>query len=94
MPLNFSQQKIQAAAASRWQGLPAKAALIGCSARLGYPSPPMWPTSIRASSGARWNPSSGMRLVVLNSRSRGGRWIANLYCNVFEMEHGRRRIGA
>jgi hypothetical protein len=34
---------------------------IGCNARLGYPSPPMWPTSIRASSGARWNPSSGMR---------------------------------
>ncbi len=23
----------------------------------------------------------------------GRQWIANLYCNVFEIEHGRRRMG-
>jgi hypothetical protein len=38
-------------------------------------------------------PFIGDALGYLELTVDGRQWIANLYCNVFEMEHGRRRIG-
>ena len=38
-------------------------------------------------------PFIGDALGYLELTVEGRQWIANLYCNVFEMEHGRRRMG-
>src|SRR5215204_6986096 len=48
--------------------------------------------NIPAFSGARWNRSSGA-VGYLQLTVEGRQWIANLYCNVFEIEHTRRSMG-
>ena len=66
---------------------------IGCNARLGYASPADVADQYPRFFWSKVEPFIGDALGYLELTVEGRQWIANLYCNVFEMEHGRRRMG-
>ena len=66
---------------------------IGCNARLGYASPADVADKYPRFFWSKVEPFIGDALGYLELTVEGRQWIANLYCNVFEIEHGRRRMG-
>jgi hypothetical protein len=66
---------------------------IGCNARLGYVSPADVADKYPRFFWSKVEPFIGDALGYLELTVEGRQWIANLYCNVFEIEHGRRRMG-
>jgi hypothetical protein len=66
---------------------------IGCNARLGYASPADLADQYPRFFWSKVEPYIGDALGYLEVTVEGRQWIANLYCNVFEIEHGRRRMG-
>jgi hypothetical protein len=66
---------------------------IGCNARLGYATPADVAEGYPRFFWSKVEPFIGDALGYLELTVEGRQWIANLYCNVFEMEHGRRRMG-
>jgi len=66
---------------------------IGCNARLGYASPADLADQYPHFFWSKVEPFIGDALSYLELTVEGRQWIANLYCNVFEVEHGRRRMG-
>jgi hypothetical protein len=66
---------------------------IGCSERLGYRTPADVADQYPAFFWNKVEPFIGDALEYLELTVEGRQWIANLYCNVFEIEHGRRSMG-
>jgi hypothetical protein len=66
---------------------------IGCSAQLGYSSPADLADKYPRFFWTKVEPYIGSALNYLNLTIEGRQWIANLYCHVFEIEHGRRGMG-
>jgi hypothetical protein len=66
---------------------------IGCTSRLGYATPADVADRYPQFFWSRVEPFIGDALGYLELTVNGRQWIANLYCNVFEMEHGRRSMG-
>jgi hypothetical protein len=66
---------------------------IGCNARLGYASPADLADEYPRFFWSRVEPYIGNGLGYLELTVEGRQWIANLYCNIFELERGRRRMG-
>src|SRR5215204_1933822 len=66
---------------------------IGCSARLGYTTPADVADQYPRFFWSKVEPFIADALGYLELTVDGRQWIANLYCNVFEMEHGRRSMG-
>jgi hypothetical protein len=66
---------------------------IGCNARLGYRSPADVADQYPRFFWSKVEPFIGEALCYLELTVEGRQWIANLYCNLFEMQHGRRRMG-
>jgi hypothetical protein len=66
---------------------------IGCNARLGYASPADVADEYPRFFWSRVEPFIDDALGYLELTVEGRQWTANLYCNVFEIEHGRRRMG-
>jgi hypothetical protein len=66
---------------------------IGCNTRLGYASPADVADKYPRFFWSKVEPFIGDALGYLELTVEGRQWIANLYCNVFEIEHGRRRMG-
>jgi hypothetical protein len=66
---------------------------IGCNARLGYASPADLADQYPQFFWSKVEPFIGDALGYLELTVEGRQWIANLYCNLFEMQHGRRRMG-
>lgn len=66
---------------------------IGCNARLGYTTPADVADQYPRFFWSKVEPFIGDALGYLELTVEGRQWIANLYCNIFEMEHGRRRMG-
>ena len=66
---------------------------IGCNARLGYASPADVADKYPRFFWSKVEPFIGDALGYMELTVEGRQWIANLYCNVFEIEHGRRRMG-
>jgi hypothetical protein len=66
---------------------------IGCNAKLGYKSPADIADRYPSFFWTKVKPfvSDAMRHLALTVEGR--QWIANLYCHVFEMEHGIRSMG-
>ena len=66
---------------------------IGCNARLGYITAADVADQYPKFFWSKVEPFIGDALQYLELTVEGRQWIANLYCNVFEMEHGRRSMG-
>jgi hypothetical protein len=66
---------------------------IGCHAQLGYASPADVADQYPRFFWSKVEPFIGDALSYLELTVEGRQWMANLYCNVFEIEHGRRRMG-
>jgi hypothetical protein len=66
---------------------------IGCNARLGYHTPADVAEQYPRFFWSKVEPYIGDALQYLELTVEGRQWIANLYCNVFEIEHGRRSMG-
>jgi hypothetical protein len=66
---------------------------IGCNARFGYASPADLAEGYPRFFWSKVEPHIGDALGYLELTVEGRQWIANLYCNVFEIEHGRRHMG-
>ena len=66
---------------------------IGCNAQLGYASPADLADEYPRFFWSKVEPFIGDALGYLELTVEGRQWIANLYSNVFVVEHGRRRIG-
>ena len=66
---------------------------IGWNSQLGYASPADIADSYPRFFWGRIEPFIGDAIGYLEQTVEGRQWIANLYCNVFEAEHGRRRMG-
>ncbi len=66
---------------------------IGCNARFGYASPADVAEGYPRFFWSKVEPYIGDALGYLELTVEGRQWIANLYCNVFEIEHGRRHMG-
>ena len=66
---------------------------IGCNAQLGYASPADVADQYPRFFWSKVEPFIGEALNYLELTVEGRQWVANLYCNVFEIEHGRRRMG-
>jgi hypothetical protein len=66
---------------------------IGCNARLGYITPADVADQYPKFFWSKVEPFIGDAMQYLELTVEGRQWIANLYCNVFEMEHGRRSMG-
>jgi hypothetical protein len=66
---------------------------IGCNGHLGYTCPADVADEYPRFFWSKVEPFIGDALGYLELTVEGRQWIANLYCNVFEMEHGRRRMG-
>ena len=66
---------------------------IGCNTLLGYGSPADVAEEYPRFFWSKVEPHIGDALGYLELTIEGRQWIANLYCNVFEIEHGRRRMG-
>jgi hypothetical protein len=65
----------------------------GCAARLGYVTPADVADQYPRFFWSKVEPFIGDALEYLELTVEGRQWIANLYCNVFEIEHGRRSMG-
>jgi hypothetical protein len=66
---------------------------IGCNAQLGYAGPADVADQHPRFFWSKVEPFIGDALNYLELTVEGRQWMANLYCNVFEIEHGRRRMG-
>jgi hypothetical protein len=66
---------------------------IGCNAQFGYASPADLADQYPSFFWSKVEPFIGDALGYLELTVEGRQWIANLYSNVFVVEHGRRRIG-
>jgi hypothetical protein len=66
---------------------------IGCNAQLGYANPADVADQYPRFFWSKVEPFIGDALNYLELTVEGRQWMANLYCNVFEIEHGRRRMG-
>jgi hypothetical protein len=66
---------------------------IGCNGRLGYATPADLADQYPRFFWSKVEPYIGDALRYLHMTFEGRQWIANLYCNVFEIEHGRRSMG-
>jgi hypothetical protein len=66
---------------------------IGCNARLGYKSPADIADHYPRFFWTKVAPFVGDAVSCLELTVEGRQWIANLYCNVFEIEHAVRRLG-
>jgi hypothetical protein len=66
---------------------------IGYNARLGYANPADLADGYPRFFWSKVEPFIGDALGYLELTVEGRQWIANLYCNVFAVEHGRRKIG-
>jgi hypothetical protein len=66
---------------------------IGCNARLGYRSPADIADHYPQFFWSKVEPLVGDALKYLALTVEGRQWTANLYCNVFEIEHGLRHMG-
>lgn len=66
---------------------------IGCAARYGYATPADVADQYPGFFWSKVEPFIGDALQYLELTVEGRQWIANLYCNVFEIEHGRRSMG-
>lgn len=67
---------------------------IGCNTRLGYKSPADIADEYPRFFWTKVEPFVSPAIMYLALTVEGRQWIANLYCNVFEMEHGIRTMGA
>ena len=66
---------------------------IGCNASLGYKSPADIADHYPRFFWTKVEPFVGDAMNYLALTVRGRQWIADLYCNVFEVEHGIRKMG-
>lgn len=66
---------------------------IGCNASLGYKSPADIADHYPRFFWTKVEPFVDDAMKYLALTLQGRQWTANLYCNVFEMEHGIRRMG-
>jgi hypothetical protein len=66
---------------------------IGCNAQLGYATPADVADKYPRFFWTKVEPFIGDALSYLELTVDGRQWTANLYCHVFEIEHGRRRMG-
>jgi hypothetical protein len=66
---------------------------IGCNARLGYKSPADIAEYYPRFFWTKVEPFVGDAMNYLALTVEGRQWTASLYCNVFEMEHGIRKMG-
>jgi hypothetical protein len=66
---------------------------IGWNERLGYANPADLADAYPRFFWSKVEPFIGDALGYLKRTVEGRQWIANLYCNVFEIEHGRRTMG-
>jgi hypothetical protein len=65
----------------------------GAAGRLGYANPADVADNYPRFFWSKVEPFIGDALGYLELTVEGRQWIANLYCNVFEIEHRRRRMG-
>jgi hypothetical protein len=65
----------------------------GIAARYGYTTPADVADQYPRFFWSKVEPFIGDALTYLELTVDGRQWIANLYCNVFEIEHGRRSMG-
>jgi len=66
---------------------------IGCNARLGYKSPADIAERYPSFFWTKVEPFLSGAMTCLALTVEGRQWTANLYCNVFEIEHGIRTMG-
>ncbi|HEY9347980.1 MAG TPA: hypothetical protein VIQ53_21820 [Inquilinus sp.] len=66
---------------------------IGCNALLGYTTPADVADQYPRFFWSKVEPFIGDAIQYLELTVQGRQWIANLYCNIFEVEHGRRSMG-
>jgi hypothetical protein len=66
---------------------------IGCNARLGYKSPADIADLYPRFFWTKVEPFVSDALTYLALTVEGRQWTANLYCNIFEIEHGIRTMG-
>lgn len=66
---------------------------IGANSRLGYKNPADIAKAYPSFFWTKVQPFVGDALEYLGLTVEGRQWTANLYCNVFEMEHGIRSMG-
>ncbi|QIG52529.1 metal-dependent phosphohydrolase [Nordella sp. HKS 07] len=66
---------------------------IGCNAKLGYRSPADIAAAYPKFFWGKVQPYVTDAITYLGMTIEGRQWTANLYCNVFEMEHGLRSTG-
>ena len=66
---------------------------IGCNVSLGYKSPADIADHYPRFFWTKVEPFVGDAMNYLALTVEGRQWTANLYCNVFEMEHGLRKMG-
>jgi len=66
---------------------------IGCNERLGYETPADLADQYPRFFWSKVEPFIGSAIGYLQLTVEGRQWIANLYCNVFEIEHTRRSMG-
>ena len=66
---------------------------IGCNERLGYETPADLADQYPGFFWSKVEPFIGSAVGYLQLTVEGRQWIANLYCNVFEVEHTRRSMG-
>ena len=66
---------------------------IGCNERLGYTSPADLADQYPQFFWSKVEPYIRDALSYLELTVEGRQWTASLYCHVFEIEHGRRRMG-
>src|SRR3954469_22132711 len=66
---------------------------IGCNARLGYSTPADLADQYPRFFWSKVEPYLGSALDYLDLTVEGRQWVANLYSNIFAIEHGRRKIG-
>jgi hypothetical protein len=66
---------------------------IGCNERLGYHTPCDVADNYPRLFWSKVEPFIGDALGYLEQTVEGKQWIANLYCHLFEIEHGRRSMG-
>jgi hypothetical protein len=65
----------------------------GAAERLGYTTPADVAEDYPQFFWSKVEPFIGEAICFLQMTVEGRQWIANLYCNVFEIEHQRRRMG-
>jgi hypothetical protein len=66
---------------------------IGCNERLGYQTPADLADRYPRFFWSKVEPFIGSAIGYLQMTVEGRQWIANLYCNIFEIEHTRRSMG-